>query len=130
MNGTLWLKLYKGRASVIGCWSDADSLHDANMATFKEGGGTYRQADATGFIRLNALRRREVVARLLPADELEGHGEADDGRRLRHDERQEKKAQRGQRRRLPRRRLEAAQGLLSEQAGRHSERNGAVRGTK
>ena len=98
---------------MIGCWSDADSLHDAGMATFKEDGGAYRQADATGFIRLNALRRREVVARLLPADELEEHGEADDGRCRRHDERQEKKARhrRGQQRRLPRRRLEAAQSL-------------------
>ena len=28
------------------------------MATFEEDGGTYRQADATGFIRLNALRLR------------------------------------------------------------------------
>ena len=35
-----------------------DSLFDANIATFEEDGGAYNQADAAGFIKLNALRLR------------------------------------------------------------------------
>lgn len=35
-----------------------DSLFDANIATFEEDGGAYNQADAAGFIKLNALRMR------------------------------------------------------------------------
>jgi argininosuccinate synthase len=35
-----------------------DSLFDANIATFEEDGGAYNQADAGGFIKLNALRMR------------------------------------------------------------------------
>ena len=58
VNGTVRLKLYKGCVSVIGRWSDADSLYDAGVATFEADDGTYRQADATGFIKLNALRLR------------------------------------------------------------------------
>jgi argininosuccinate synthase len=50
------LKLYKGNVIVAGRKSDA-SLYDPEMATF-EADQVYRQADAEGFIRLNALRLR------------------------------------------------------------------------
>jgi argininosuccinate synthase len=38
--------------------SKTDSLFDMNIATFDEDGGAYDQADAGGFIKLNALRMR------------------------------------------------------------------------
>ena len=54
VTGTARLKLYKGSCSVLGRKS-SKSLYDQNMVTFEEGDG-YRQDDADGFIRLNALR--------------------------------------------------------------------------
>ena len=57
VNGVVRLKLYKGNVVVVGRKSD-DSLFDANIATFEEDGGAYNQADAAGFIKLNALRMR------------------------------------------------------------------------
>ena len=36
----------------------SDSLFDENIATFEADGGAYDQADAEGFIKLNALRLR------------------------------------------------------------------------
>ena len=56
VSGTVRMKLYKGRASVVGRRSDR-SLYVPELATF-EAGGDYEQSDATGFIRLNALRLR------------------------------------------------------------------------
>jgi argininosuccinate synthase len=60
VSGRVRLKLYKGQALVAGRKSKS-SLYDPDIATF-EAGGEYRQADADGFIRLNALRLR--LARL------------------------------------------------------------------
>lgn len=57
VNGTVRLKLYKGAVSVVGRKS-ADSLFDESIATFEEDEGAYNQADAEGFIKLNALRMR------------------------------------------------------------------------
>ena len=57
VNGDVRIKLYKGSVSVVGRKSD-DSLFDANIATFEDDGGAYNQADAEGFIKLNALRLR------------------------------------------------------------------------
>lgn len=57
VNGVVRLKLYKGNVIVTGRKSD-QSLFDANIATFEEDGGAYNQADAAGFIKLNALRMR------------------------------------------------------------------------
>jgi len=57
VNGSVRLKLYKGNVSVAGRRSD-DSLFDAHIATFEEDAGAYNQADAEGFIKLNALRMR------------------------------------------------------------------------
>jgi argininosuccinate synthase len=52
--GTVRVKLYKGTCSVVGRRSDR-SLYRLDMATFEED-DVYRQRDAEGFIRLNALR--------------------------------------------------------------------------
>ncbi len=54
VTGTVRLKLYKGNCIVTGRRS-SQSLYIKNLATFEEGRG-YDQADATGFIRINALR--------------------------------------------------------------------------
>ncbi|MCZ6618806.1 MAG: argininosuccinate synthase [Gammaproteobacteria bacterium] len=58
VNGRVRQKLYKGAVSVLGRWAPEDSLYDADVVTFADDGGAYHQADATGFIRLNALRLR------------------------------------------------------------------------
>jgi argininosuccinate synthase len=54
VTGTVRVKLYKGNCTVTGRKS-ARSLYRLDMATF-EADEVYRQADAEGFIRLNALR--------------------------------------------------------------------------
>ena len=58
VNGTVRLKLYKGNVVVVGRKSESDSLFDESIATFEDDAGAYNQGDATGFIRLNALRLR------------------------------------------------------------------------
>jgi argininosuccinate synthase len=57
VNGTVRVKLYKGNVIVSGRKSK-DSLFDTSIATFEDDGGAYRQGDADGFIKLNALRMR------------------------------------------------------------------------
>ena len=56
VTGRVRLKLYKGNVIVAGRKSDS-SLYDPDVATF-EADQVYRQSDADGFIRLNALRLR------------------------------------------------------------------------
>ena len=63
VNGEVRIKLYKGSVSVVGRQSVTDSLFDANIATFDDDGGAYNQADAEGFIKLNALRLRIAANR-------------------------------------------------------------------
>lgn len=63
VNGVVRLKLYKGSVEVIGRRSESDSLFDPSIATFEDDAGAYDQKDASGFIRLNALRLRVVAAR-------------------------------------------------------------------
>jgi len=58
VNGTVRVKLYKGNVTVVGRKSATDSLFDASIATFEDDAGAYNQADAGGFIKLNALRMR------------------------------------------------------------------------
>ncbi|MEM9231114.1 MAG: argininosuccinate synthase [Pseudomonadota bacterium] len=62
VSGTVRLSLYKGTASVIGRRSEA-SLYSETHVTFEEDAGTYDQADAAGFIKLNALRLKLLAAR-------------------------------------------------------------------
>ena len=57
VNGRVRLQLYKGNVQVVGRESD-DSLFDEEIATFEDDAGAYDQADAGGFIKLNALRLR------------------------------------------------------------------------
>jgi argininosuccinate synthase len=60
VNGSVRIKLYKGNVLVAGRKSP-DSLFDPAIATFEDDAGAYNQADATGFIRLNALRLRSAA---------------------------------------------------------------------
>ena len=58
VNGTVRLKLYKGTVMTVGRSSPKNSLFDPAISTFEDDKGAYNQADAGGFIRLNALRMR------------------------------------------------------------------------
>ncbi len=58
VNGTVRVKLYKGNVVIVGRQSESDSLFDERIATFEDDEGAYNQADAEGFIKLNALRLR------------------------------------------------------------------------
>ncbi len=58
VNGTVYLKLYKGNIIVVGRESASDSLYDGHIVTFEDDAGAYDQTDASGFIKLNALRMK------------------------------------------------------------------------
>ena len=62
VEGTVRLKLYKGNVMVVGHKSPK-SLYSGALVTFEDDRGAYDQNDATGFIRLNALRLRTLAAR-------------------------------------------------------------------
>jgi argininosuccinate synthase len=61
VNGTVRLKLYKGNIITAGRKSTV-SLYNPHVATMEADQGAYNQSDATGFIRLNALRLRTRAA--------------------------------------------------------------------
>ena len=63
VNGNVRIKLHKGNVVVAGREGHADSLYDGNIVTFEDDAGAYDQADATGFIRLNALRLKVAAAK-------------------------------------------------------------------
>ncbi|HYG25469.1 MAG TPA: argininosuccinate synthase [Caulobacteraceae bacterium] len=60
--GRVRVKLYKGNVTVIGRTSP-HSLYDQELVTFEEGKVAYDQRDASGFIKLNALRLRVAAKR-------------------------------------------------------------------
>lgn len=62
VNGDVRVKLYKGNVEIVGRRSE-DSLFDEKIATFEDDEGAYNQADADGFIKLNALRLRTLAAK-------------------------------------------------------------------
>jgi argininosuccinate synthase len=61
VTGVVRLKLYKGNIIVAGRKS-RKSLYDPQIATMESGPSAYDQGDATGFIRLNALRLKVRAA--------------------------------------------------------------------
>lgn len=63
VNGKVRVKLYKGNAQVVGRESKRNTLFDTRVASFEDDRGAYNQADAEGFIRLNALRLRIAAKR-------------------------------------------------------------------
>jgi argininosuccinate synthase len=62
VTGTVRLKLYKGNVSVVGRASPY-SLYSQDLVTFEDDQGAYDQKDASGFIKLNALRLRTLAMR-------------------------------------------------------------------
>jgi argininosuccinate synthase len=65
VNGEVTLKLYKGNIIVAGR-SSPNSLYDEGIATM-EGGGSYNQDDAEGFLRIQGLPSR-VQGRIRPRE--------------------------------------------------------------
>jgi argininosuccinate synthase len=63
VNGFVRLKLYRGNIMVVGRRSEHDSLFDEKVVTFEDDAGAYQQNDASGFIKLNALRFRVAARR-------------------------------------------------------------------
>jgi argininosuccinate synthase len=61
VNGEARLKLYKGNVVVDGRRSTTHALYDEKVVTF-EADDVFDQSDATGFIRLRALRLRTLAA--------------------------------------------------------------------
>jgi argininosuccinate synthase len=59
VRGVARMKLYKGSASIVGRRSP-NSLYDQKIASMDEAGG-YHQDDATGFIRLGAIRLKAIA---------------------------------------------------------------------
>jgi argininosuccinate synthase len=68
VNGEARLKLYKGGCWIEGRRSVTHTLYDEKIATF-EADDVYDQADATGFIRLRALRLRTLGAKRISEGE-------------------------------------------------------------
>ena len=62
VEGEVRLLLHHGLARVVGRRSPT-SLYDAATVTFEDDAGAYDQADAAGFIKLNALRLRLLARR-------------------------------------------------------------------
>jgi argininosuccinate synthase len=62
VSGRVTIKLYKGNVTVIGRESPF-SLYDQDLVTFEEGQVAYDHRDASGFIKLNALRLRVKARR-------------------------------------------------------------------
>jgi argininosuccinate synthase len=57
--GSVRIKLYKGSATVTGRKSEF-SLYNQKLSSFEDDEGLYNQADAAGFIKLQALRLRTL----------------------------------------------------------------------
>ena len=55
VNGVARVKLYKGHCRTVGRKSESDSLFNLDFATFEKD-QVFNQADAEGFIKINALR--------------------------------------------------------------------------
>ncbi|HET6279891.1 MAG TPA: argininosuccinate synthase [Polyangia bacterium] len=63
VTGVARLRLYKGGVIVVGR-SAPRSLYRSDIVTFEDDRGAYDQRDASGFIRLNALRLRTTASAL------------------------------------------------------------------
>ncbi len=68
VNGEARLKLYKGGVWIEGRRSGSHTLYDESIATF-EADDVYDQSDATGFIRLRALRLRILAEKRIAEGE-------------------------------------------------------------
>lgn len=62
VTGSVKLSLYKGNVAVLGRSSNF-SLYDSKIVTFEDDENAYNQADATGFIKINSLRLKQIAKR-------------------------------------------------------------------
>ena len=62
VSGSVKMSLYKGNITILGRSSDL-SLYDSKIVTFEDDENTYNQEDATGFIKINSLRLKQVARR-------------------------------------------------------------------
>ena len=62
VTGSVKLSLYKGNVAVLGRSSDF-SLYDSKIVTFEDDENAYNQEDATGFIKINSLRLKQIAKR-------------------------------------------------------------------
>ena len=62
VSGNVEISLYKGNVSILGRSSEF-SLYDAKIVTFEDDENAYNQADATGFIKINSLRLKQIARR-------------------------------------------------------------------
>ena len=62
VNGIVRVKLYKGSVQTVARWSN-DTLYSEAHVTFEDDAGAYDQADAAGFIKINALRLKLLALR-------------------------------------------------------------------
>ena len=62
VTGSVRLSLYKGNITILGRESDY-SLYDPKIVTFEDDDNAYNQADATGFIKINSLRLKQIAKR-------------------------------------------------------------------
>ena len=62
VEGDVTLRIYKGSAVVVSRRS-SKSLYSERLVTFEDDQGLYDQKDAQGFIKLKALRLRELARR-------------------------------------------------------------------
>ena len=62
VSGSVRLSLYKGNITILGRESDY-SLYDPKIVTFEDDENAYNQADATGFIKINSLRLKQIAKR-------------------------------------------------------------------
>ena len=62
VTGRVSCQLYKGNITITSRESN-NSLHDEKISSFEDDEGAYDQSDATGFIKLNALRLKANASR-------------------------------------------------------------------
>ena len=62
VTGSVQLSLYKGNTSIQSRSSEY-SLYDSKIVTFEDDENAYNQADASGFIKINSLRLKQVAKR-------------------------------------------------------------------
>ena len=67
VSGSVKMSLYKGNVTILGRSSDL-SLYDSKIVTFEDDENTYNQEDATGFIKINSLRLKQIARRKKKAD--------------------------------------------------------------
>ena len=67
VSGNVKMSLYKGNITILGRSSDL-SLYDSKIVTFEDDENTYNQEDATGFIKINSLRLKQLARRKKKAE--------------------------------------------------------------